>query len=341
MSASAARPTSPSIRARSARSSPRCCAGSTQAPSLPWASSLCGACYEVCPVKIDIPSILVHLRGRVVREQKSSLSPEALAMKGMAPRSARAARYEGAQRLARLGRGPLAKAACRAGRRCATCPSRPRRRSATGGSSVSARAALTILAARRGAALGAGARRPGRSRATIRARSGAGSPARRRSSTSSASASPSTARPCTASPPASSPPRSRAILAGAAPASASRPGFAPLGIDVDRGRRPRRSRELDTLDARGHRLRAAIADTGTIVLDSGPRSGPPRAHARPRPPRLHRRAPATIVASVPDAIAALDAAAEGRRSRSSPARRRRRTSSSTASRASTARASST
>src|SRR3954464_8686752 len=33
------------------------------APSLPYASSLCGACYEVCPVKIDIPRVLVHLRG--------------------------------------------------------------------------------------------------------------------------------------------------------------------------------------------------------------------------------------------------------------------------------------
>ena len=32
--------------------------------SLPYASSLCGACYEVCPVKIDIPRVLVHLRGR-------------------------------------------------------------------------------------------------------------------------------------------------------------------------------------------------------------------------------------------------------------------------------------
>ncbi len=29
---------------------------------LPYASSLCGACYEVCPVKIDIPEVLVHLR---------------------------------------------------------------------------------------------------------------------------------------------------------------------------------------------------------------------------------------------------------------------------------------
>jgi L-lactate dehydrogenase complex protein LldF len=34
--------------------------------SLPYASSLCGACYEVCPVAIDIPEILVHLRERVV-----------------------------------------------------------------------------------------------------------------------------------------------------------------------------------------------------------------------------------------------------------------------------------
>ena len=47
--------------------------GLDQAPTLPWASSLCGACYEACPVKIDIPSVLVHLRARVVREEKSRL----------------------------------------------------------------------------------------------------------------------------------------------------------------------------------------------------------------------------------------------------------------------------
>ncbi|MEV6006699.1 lactate utilization protein B [Streptomyces sp. NPDC051976] len=35
--------------------------------SLPYASSLCGACYDVCPVAIDIPEILVHLRERVVQ----------------------------------------------------------------------------------------------------------------------------------------------------------------------------------------------------------------------------------------------------------------------------------
>ncbi|MGW1012743.1 lactate utilization protein B [Streptomyces termitum] len=33
--------------------------------SLPYASSLCGACYEVCPVAIDIPEVLVRLREEV------------------------------------------------------------------------------------------------------------------------------------------------------------------------------------------------------------------------------------------------------------------------------------
>jgi L-lactate dehydrogenase complex protein LldF len=32
--------------------------------SLPYASSLCGACYDVCPVAIDIPEVLVHLRAK-------------------------------------------------------------------------------------------------------------------------------------------------------------------------------------------------------------------------------------------------------------------------------------
>jgi L-lactate dehydrogenase complex protein LldF len=42
-------------------------AGLERARTLPWASSLCGACYDVCPVKIDIPTVLVHLRGRITR----------------------------------------------------------------------------------------------------------------------------------------------------------------------------------------------------------------------------------------------------------------------------------
>ncbi len=40
--------------------------------SLPYASSLCGACYDACPVKIDIPSLLVHLRARHVEEAASA-----------------------------------------------------------------------------------------------------------------------------------------------------------------------------------------------------------------------------------------------------------------------------
>jgi L-lactate dehydrogenase complex protein LldF len=46
--------------------------GLDQAPTLPFASSLCGACYEVCPVRIDIPKSLVHLRGQVVRGEEAA-----------------------------------------------------------------------------------------------------------------------------------------------------------------------------------------------------------------------------------------------------------------------------
>ncbi|HEU4702858.1 MAG TPA: LutB/LldF family L-lactate oxidation iron-sulfur protein [Conexibacter sp.] len=81
------------------------------ADTLPFASSLCGACYEVCPVKIDIPSVLVHLRARVVREQASSLrgrlDPERLAMAAVARAFATRGRYERAQRLARRGQRPF------------------------------------------------------------------------------------------------------------------------------------------------------------------------------------------------------------------------------------------
>ncbi len=34
--------------------------------SLPYASTLCGACFEACPVRIDIPEVLLHLRSKVV-----------------------------------------------------------------------------------------------------------------------------------------------------------------------------------------------------------------------------------------------------------------------------------
>jgi L-lactate dehydrogenase complex protein LldF len=53
-----------------------------QTDSLPYASSLCGACYDVCPVRIDIPSVLVDLRAQVVDAHRAQrFKPEALAMR--------------------------------------------------------------------------------------------------------------------------------------------------------------------------------------------------------------------------------------------------------------------
>jgi L-lactate dehydrogenase complex protein LldF len=76
------------------------------AQSLPYASSLCGACYEVCPVKINIPEVLIHLRNKVVK-QNGLMNAEALAMKamGMIFRSER--RFRAAQRMGRMAEAPL------------------------------------------------------------------------------------------------------------------------------------------------------------------------------------------------------------------------------------------
>jgi len=41
--------------------------GLPRAGELPFASTLCGACAEVCPVKIDLPRMLLELRARAVR----------------------------------------------------------------------------------------------------------------------------------------------------------------------------------------------------------------------------------------------------------------------------------
>ncbi|HXP56051.1 MAG TPA: LutB/LldF family L-lactate oxidation iron-sulfur protein [Streptosporangiaceae bacterium] len=48
--------------------------------SLPYASSLCGACYDVCPVAINIPEALVYLRSKAVdaKRGKKKLRPEAV-----------------------------------------------------------------------------------------------------------------------------------------------------------------------------------------------------------------------------------------------------------------------
>ena len=55
--------------------------------SLPYASSLCGACYDVCPVKINIPDLLVQLRAEHTEahaETHTLPTPEAAAMRAAA-----------------------------------------------------------------------------------------------------------------------------------------------------------------------------------------------------------------------------------------------------------------
>jgi L-lactate dehydrogenase complex protein LldF len=75
--------------------------------SLPYASTLCGACYDVCPVAIDIPQMLVHLRSRVVDAKRASSrlpSPERALMASAAWTMDSPTRWRRALRAARLGR---------------------------------------------------------------------------------------------------------------------------------------------------------------------------------------------------------------------------------------------
>ena len=52
--------------------------GDKATASLPFASSLCGACYDACPVKIDIPTALVHLRDRALHADDGAHRPTAM-----------------------------------------------------------------------------------------------------------------------------------------------------------------------------------------------------------------------------------------------------------------------
>jgi len=77
-----------------------------QTDSLPYASSLCGACYEVCPVRIDIPSVLVDLRAQVVDAHRGGLpKPEAVAMRATAAAFGSGGRLGFAERFVRVGLG--------------------------------------------------------------------------------------------------------------------------------------------------------------------------------------------------------------------------------------------
>lgn len=70
------------------------------------ASSLCGACYEACPVKIPLHDMLVYLRRRKV-EQGHGNKLESLGMKGFAAVMTSSRRFTAAVRLGQLGQKPL------------------------------------------------------------------------------------------------------------------------------------------------------------------------------------------------------------------------------------------
>jgi len=66
--------------------------GLEAAMPLPFASSLCGACGEACPVRIPIPEILVHWRERAVSEHLTPVS-EAMALKAFTAMALRPALF--------------------------------------------------------------------------------------------------------------------------------------------------------------------------------------------------------------------------------------------------------
>jgi len=71
-----------------------------QPATLPFASTLCGACADVCPVRIDIPGLLVHERAKAVAAEGQGLEGALLRRLGRVFLDR--GRYERAQRLGRM-----------------------------------------------------------------------------------------------------------------------------------------------------------------------------------------------------------------------------------------------
>ncbi len=78
-------------------------AGIHEARPLPYASSLCGACEEVCPVKIPLPELLLDLRKEAVEQKTSAPAGEGFGFGLWAWFMKTPRRYRWALRLARLG----------------------------------------------------------------------------------------------------------------------------------------------------------------------------------------------------------------------------------------------
>jgi L-lactate dehydrogenase complex protein LldF len=82
--------------------------GPRSVKDLAHASSLCGACADACPVRIDIPRMLVELR-REVDEQRIAPWTERVAFKALARVLERPALYRRAASLGRLLQRPFAR----------------------------------------------------------------------------------------------------------------------------------------------------------------------------------------------------------------------------------------
>jgi L-lactate dehydrogenase complex protein LldF len=79
----------------------------TDPEKLPHASTLCGACRDACPVKIDLPRLLVDLRADQVDDGKASWV-DRQAMQGFLFAMGNRKRYEQAGKLASLGTNMMA-----------------------------------------------------------------------------------------------------------------------------------------------------------------------------------------------------------------------------------------
>jgi L-lactate dehydrogenase complex protein LldF len=82
--------------------------GTKEAKDLPFASSLCGACWEACPVGIPLHDLLLKLRNRQVQEGVRDKG-ETLAFKGFDNAMRSPALYKISGKAGRLAQKPLKK----------------------------------------------------------------------------------------------------------------------------------------------------------------------------------------------------------------------------------------
>lgn len=85
--------------------------GLRQAPDLPYASSLCGACREACPIKINIPRMLLHLREKLAESpdpaEKAAGLAETVVAQGYAGLMRRPRLLAAARRVGRMVQWPF------------------------------------------------------------------------------------------------------------------------------------------------------------------------------------------------------------------------------------------